>query len=207
MEVSQSITETREYFLGAANGLLEALAAKSDETGDHVRFISHVADCLGRRMKLEATRLRDLHYAAELHDIGKLRIPEAILHKPGPLTADEYRIMKKHPGYGFDMITRLHLPAKIGLIVSQHHEWFNGQGYPLGLAGMSIILEARIFAVADAYEAQTRDRVYRKARTHGDAVKEVLRCSGVQFDPDVADQLATIDELELVDFNSKKVWQ
>jgi len=131
--------------------------------------------------------------AALYHDSGKIRIPESILFKPGKLTDDEWDIIKQHPVVGAKLIEKgngeMGLDGELPKVVSavrHHHEWWNGDGYPDGLIGEQIPLFSRILAVADAFDAMTTDRPYRKALSAGEALKEILKFSGKQFDPRVA---------------------
>ncbi|HEX2980424.1 MAG TPA: HD-GYP domain-containing protein [Anaerolineaceae bacterium] len=121
-----------------------------------------------------------------LHDIGKMGIPRSILHKPGPLTEDEWKVMKLHPGIGSRLIAMVPHLAPAAAIVGSHHEKFDGTGYPNGLKGDQIPIGARIIAVIDAYAAMTEERAYKNASPHETAVQEILDCSGRHFDPQVS---------------------
>jgi HD-GYP domain-containing protein (c-di-GMP phosphodiesterase class II) len=131
--------------------------------------------------------------------VGKIGVPDFILHKPGPLTPEEWDDMKRHPNIGHDMLREISFLSGAASIVHCHHERFDGKGYPRGLAGDEVPLGARIFTIADAYDAMTSDRPYRKALTPEMAREEVLRHSGTQFDPQVVQAfLMVYDELEQI---------
>jgi putative nucleotidyltransferase with HDIG domain len=134
---------------------------------------------------------------ALLHDIGKIGIPDAILRKPGPLTEEEWTIMRQHPRIGYEMLKQIDFLKQAVPIILHHHERFDGRGYPAGLAEDQIPLGARIFAVADTYDAITSDRPYRKGRSHATAVEEVRKGCGTQFDPLVVEALLSLPEEEL----------
>ena len=133
---------------------------------------------------------------ALLHDVGKIGVPDYILHKPGPLTPEEWDEMKRHPDIGNEMLKDIAFLSGAAAIVHAHHERFDGKGYPNGLTGEEMPLGARIFNVADAFDAMTTDRPYRKALSVAEAREEVLRNSGTQFDPEVVQSfLLVFDEL------------
>src|SRR4051812_33861250 len=141
---------------------------------------------VGLRLGVDDERLSLLRLGGALHDVGKLAVSDTVLNKPGPLTADEILMVRAHPEIGARMVAldkalRPSLPS-----VLYHHERWDGDGYPTGRAGTSIPLEARVLAVVDSFDAMTSDRPYRLAMPQEDAVEEVDRCSGSQFDPDVA---------------------
>ncbi|MFP5287296.1 MAG: HD-GYP domain-containing protein, partial [Thermoanaerobaculia bacterium] len=135
---------------------------------------------------------------ALLHDVGKMVVPDDILRKVGPLTEEEWHIMKQPPTWGFDMLAEVTFlqPASLEVIYSHHERW-DGCGYPRGLAGEAIPLAARIFAVVDTYDAITSDRPYRRARTHQVAVAELQRVAGHQLDPKAVEGFRQVPEVEL----------
>jgi HD-GYP domain-containing protein (c-di-GMP phosphodiesterase class II) len=131
-------------------------------------------------------RVERIHAAGVLHDLGKVGIADAILHKPGPLSDAEWVEMKRHPGIGAQILRHAGM-QDIAAWVGAHHERIDGLGYPSGLTGAEISVEARILAVADAYEAMIAERCYRRAMPEEDARAELVRCAGTQFDPQVVD--------------------
>lgn len=167
-------------------GLVNLLEARDPNTAHHSERVAAIAWDIGREMGLSLEELRTLHRAATLHDIGKVGVPDAVLHKPAGLQGEEWQAMQSHPGVGYQVLAPL-LPylGNIGPGILYHHERFDGRGYPEGLAGQDIPLMARIIAVADAYEAMTADRPYRRAKGPEEAVREILDLSGTQFDRQV----------------------
>ncbi len=158
-----------------------------EDTGRHLRRMSRFSGILALGMGLSAQEAEDIRYAAPLHDIGKVAIPDSILRKPAKLTPEEFEEMKKHTVYGAKMLINaesrlLRLAAKIAV---GHHEWYDGTGYPSGLKGEAISLEARIVTVADVFDALSSKRVYKGAWTVEDALKYIEERSGRQFDPQV----------------------
>ena len=154
----------------------------SDETS---LWALRIAD----RMGLSKEDIKQIKLAAKLHDIGKVVVPKEILIKPGPLSADEWDIIRRHPGYGGTLLEPAKSLHDIRALVRAHHERYDGTGYPDNLKGEEIPLGARIIAVADAYSTMTIRRIYRKSISIEDAKKELLRCRGTQFDPVVVDQM------------------
>ena len=143
------------------------------------------------RLGLDARGQRDAEFAALLHDIGKIKIPGEIINKPGKLTDEEWAVMKTHTVEGERLLSQIGgILGNVGRIVRSCHEDWDGTGYPDGLVAADIPLVARIVRVCDAFSAMTTDRPYRKARSVGEAVAELRRCSGTDFDPAVVDALA-----------------
>ena len=166
---------------------MSALDASDHETKGHsVRAASYVK-LMARHLGVEenTSDWTDIYRGALLHDIGKIGVPDEILHKPGPLTPEEWDDMKRHPRIGHEMLHEISFLAGAASIVRAHHERFDGKGYPQGLRGEEIPLGARIFAAADAFDAMTTDRPYRKALLPDMARDEIVRHSGTQFDPEI----------------------
>lgn len=166
--------------------LSQAIEARDPYTRGHSARVAQMAHEVGLRMRCDDIRLGLLHLGGALHDIGKLVVSETILAKRGPLTEEEVAEVRKHPEAGARMVAldRTLRPAFPGVLF--HHERWEGGGYPTGCKGVQIPLEARILAVVDCYDAMTSDRPYRAALPAKQAVEEVDRCTGTQFDPDVA---------------------
>lgn len=177
-----------------------ALEARDSSTQDHVHRVAEFATRVGRRLGLEARDVELLRWASRLHDIGKIGIPDQVLLKPGPLAGDELELMRQHPAIGARILAEIDGLEEAGPLVLHHQERFDGcregryPGYPGGLAGDQIPLGARIIAVVDAFDAMTSDRPYRRRQPLGDAVAELRRERGRQFDPAVVD--AFLAELE-----------
>jgi len=153
---------------------------------DHAQVVSRLAAQMALKAGLPDTEVEEIRLAGLIHDIGKIHVPEYVLRKPTLLTAQEFEIMKSHAAWGAKM-AELSRARGIERIVFHHHERHDGTGYPGGLSGGDIPIGSRIFAVADAFDAITSDRPYRKARSIDAARKELQRCSGTQFDPDVVE--------------------
>ncbi|MBE3089361.1 MAG: HD-GYP domain-containing protein, partial [Actinobacteria bacterium] len=137
---------------------------------------------LGRSLKLSENKLNELSLLSTLHDIGKIAIPDEILMKPGKLTEKEWDIVKRHPEVGYNISGSSPLLEPIADAVLTHHEWWNGSGYPQGLKGENIPLISRIISIIDAYDVMTHDRSYKKAISKKEALEELKRCAGTQFD-------------------------
>lgn len=167
---------------------------KSLETEEHSERLAQLAKKIGSKLNLSQVELDHIELLATLHDIGKVGIPESILKKPGKLTQDEWKEMKKHPEIGYRIAMSSHNLAPISSYILCHHERWDGNGYPQGLKENEIPLLSRIISIVDAYDAMTADRVYRKAMSHEDALEEIKQCSGTQFDPDLVEIFTEIVE-------------
>ena len=198
LQNAQLFEEIRQMFLSTIQALADAVDAKDPYTHGHTRRVSMYAVAIGRRLRLSARELEDLRMAAILHDVGKIGVPEAILNKPGRLTKEEFDQMKQHPVRGYQIVARIPAMARLTPAILYHHERYDGKGYPEGLAGEEIPLAARILAVADAFDAMTSDRPYRPGMPLDQAVEELKRNRGTQFDPQVVD--AMLEYIESADF-------
>jgi diguanylate cyclase (GGDEF)-like protein len=181
--------------------LLTTLYERSDETEQHSKRLQELCLLIGQDMNLLPTDLDDLQLFALLHDIGKIGISDAILFKPGKLTELEYNIMQQHPIIGYKIASSV-LPLEgIAHYILSHHEHWDGSGYPKGLKGLRIPLLSRILSVVDAFDAMTNDRIYQRKRSEQDAIDELIRCKGTQFDPAVIDSFLRVyipsNEMEL----------
>lgn len=145
------------------------------------------AEATARLLGMKDKEIGKIRWATLLHDLGKIAIPKSILYKPGPYTPEEWAVMKRHPDIGAKIIASIKGLAPIAEIVRSHHEKFDGTGYPTGAREEEISLSARIVAVVDAYGAMTENRVYRKTTGHLNAIAEIKRCAGTDFDPRVCD--------------------
>jgi putative nucleotidyltransferase with HDIG domain len=167
--------------------LSSTIEARDPFARGHASRVEVLAHGLARRLGLDRQVLLRLRLGALLHDIGKLAVPEAVLVKPGELNDVERAQMRRHPGAGAWMLRAIGVAREALPGVLFHHERWDGRGYPAGLAGASIPLEARILAVVDAFDAMTSIRPYRGARPVADALAELQRCAGSQFDPAIVD--------------------
>ncbi|CAN5653727.1 response regulator [soil metagenome] len=170
---------------GVALALTAAIEARDLETGEHCKRLGTLGEAVGRLMRLSEQDVTTIRIGGYLHDIGKIGIADRILLKPGKLTDEEYREMQRHSELGAAIVSTHEQMAGIADIVRHHHERFDGKGYPTGLAGEVIPIGARIIAVADAWSAMTNDRVYRAAMSEDEALGELRRNRGTQFDPEV----------------------
>ena len=176
------------------NVLMQVLSERTPDLHYHVYGVGQLVRDLGRDFGLDADQLDELLRAAELHDVGKLGIPDAILDKPGPLDDEEWLLMRQHSAIGERILNADPVMQPVARLVRASHERWDGTGYPDGLAGTAIPLGARIIAACDALDAMTSDRCYQSGRTLPDALAELRRCAGTQFDPDIVTALcARID--------------
>lgn len=175
--------ETRELFLGTIQALSQAIDAKDGFTRGHADRVSRIAGAIARELGLSEKQIDEVELAGLLHDIGKIGIEDRVLMKPARLDSDETELMRRHPIYGAAILSPSVALRPLAPIVLHHHENFDGSGYPDGLSGEAIPIGSRIMIVADAYEAMTSNRVYRKAIGHESAMEQLNKYKGVQFDP------------------------
>ncbi len=185
IENSRLHAELQELFISSIKALANAIDARDPYTRGHSERVTEYAVAMAEEMKLDREEIDRIRYAALLHDIGKINIPDHILNKPGKLTDEEFGLMKKHPVFGAQIMGPVKAFQKILPYMFHHHEKFSAKGYPYGIKGEEIPLPARIIAVADSFDAMTSDRPYRKALSLEAAIKELKDNSGSQFDPDV----------------------
>ncbi len=187
----QELENTHKHLLDSYEStivaLCAALEARDRSTEHHVRRVEHHVQKMAEHLGLDEEKIRVIRWGAILHDIGKIGISDNILLKPGPLDATEWEIMKTHPVIGYEMIKNVVFLKSVLPIVLHHHERYDGSGYPSGLKAESIPLEARIFSLADAYDAMTSERPYGKVFNKESALEEIKRCSSTHFDPKIAD--------------------
>ncbi len=179
--------ELRRAYDATLEGWSTTLEMRDAGTGSHTRRAVEMTLDLAMRMGIPHEEIAHVRRGALLHDIGKMVVPDSILNEPGPLTEDEWSIMREHPGKAREMLERIDFLVPALDIPYCHHERWDGGGYPRGLAGEDIPLSARVFAVVDVYEALTSDRPYRAAWTHDAAVEHIRAEAGAQFDPSVVD--------------------
>jgi putative nucleotidyltransferase with HDIG domain len=174
--------------------LSKALEARDLSTGAHCRKITRLTELMAVKIGCSFAEVQSIRRAALLHDIGKIGIPDQILHKPGPLTDKEWVVMRQHPEIGARILRMIRGLSEVSRLVLAHHERYDGSGYPYGLSGESIPIGARILAVVDAYGAMVVDRVYRPAKSYREAIDELRRCAGKDFDPIVVDVFLNLIE-------------
>jgi response regulator RpfG family c-di-GMP phosphodiesterase len=189
-KVAAQARRLEELFLASVQSLAEALEVKDPYTRGHSIRVSHYSVVIAREMGLGGELLRRVELGGHVHDIGKIGVREDLLNKPGKLTVEEYQHIMTHPMVGWKILAPLlgEMPEALN-IVRSHHERFDGRGIPDGLAGTDIPLEARIAAAADCFDAMTSDRTYRPGLSMEEAIAEIARCSGAQFDPCVVDAM------------------
>jgi HD-GYP domain-containing protein (c-di-GMP phosphodiesterase class II) len=182
-----ALDQLRDSYATTVRALAAALELRDDHTGGHAERVTRIALRLTHEVAPELASDPELEYGFLLHDLGKIGIPDAILLKPGPLTADEKEEMRYHPILGERIVARIpYLSGVARHVVAAHHERWDGHGYPRGLRGTRIPVAARIFAHADAWDAMTSDRPYRAAMPLEQAFAEIERCAGTQFDPAIS---------------------
>ena len=201
--LTQAIADLERSYDITLEALGNALDLKDTETEGHSKRVTAYSIVLARAMHLDAAEIKIIARGAFLHDIGKMAIPDAILSKPGKLTAEEQAIMREHCVRGYSMLKKIPFLEKAAEIVFSHQEHFDGSGYSRGLKGEEIPLGARIFSVADALDAITSDRPYRKAQSFVDARREIERCTGGQFDPAIVAIYRTLPDQIWEDLRSE----
>jgi putative nucleotidyltransferase with HDIG domain len=185
LENARLYQELEEAYLQAVLSLANAMEVRDSYTGGHSQRLAQWAGAVARQLGCSEEEIQAVHWAALLHDIGKIGVPDAILKKPGELTDEEWEVMKQHPELGAQIVAPVKNLKQVAPLIRYHQEEYIGTGYPYGLRKEEIPLGARILAVVDAYSAITDERVYRKGRSHAEALAEMQRCAGTQFDPQV----------------------
>jgi hypothetical protein len=184
--VERDLRARAEAVLEAGVGMLaRAVDIRDAYTGRHSAEVGDLARRVGERIGMPVDQLGLLEYAARLHDVGKLGVPDAILQKPGPLDEHEWAVMRRHPEWGAEMIAQVPGLEELATLVVAHHERWDGGGYPSGLAGERIPLASRVIAACDAFEAMVSRRPYRAPLSVEDALAELVAAAGTQFDPEV----------------------
>lgn len=190
----RKLRELEEAYDTTLENFMAALDLRDVETYGHSKTVARYSHVLAEALGIRDPRaLEDIRKGALLHDSGKMAIPDSVLKKPGPLTPKEWDVIKRHPAIGYGLVRGVKLVSEVGNIILCHHERFDGAGYPKGLKGEAIPLEARIFAVADTLDAVTSHRPYRAPRDFRVARQELTENSGSQFDPRVVDAFCGLD--------------
>jgi putative nucleotidyltransferase with HDIG domain len=174
------------------DALLATISARHADLSEHLSDVAIIAQRVAEALGVSPEELQNVRYAAELHDIGKVAIPEGIVNKPGPLDDKEWEYMRRHTIIGERILAAAPSLARVGQIVRATHEHYDGNGYPDRLRDEEIPLAARIIAACDAYDAMTSPRPYRTVASHAAAIAELRRCAGGQFDPLVVDAFVRV---------------
>ncbi len=196
-ELSRALRDLESAYSQTLWSLVAALDAREHETSNHSQRVVRYTLALARRLAIPERDLPAIGRGALLHDIGKIGVPDAILLKPARLTEDEWMEMRKHPQIGYDILNSISFLGPSADIVLSHQERFDGRGYPRGLSGETIPIGARIFAIADTFDAMTTDRPYRKGLPRDVARAEIGRWAGTQFDPRCAEAFLSITPREI----------
>jgi len=204
-ELDAALRSLEDAYRQTLKALTAALETRDAETHGHSERVVSFSLRLGRELGLDAERLRSLEFGALLHDIGKIGVPDAILRKPAGLTEGEWIKMREHPLHGQRILRGIEFLEGATRVVAQHHEKWDGSGYPLGLRGEQIDLNARIFAVADAFDAMVSDRVYRRGRPYEEAAAELEKFAGSQFDPHVVEAFHKVPREEWDEIRRRSV--
>jgi putative nucleotidyltransferase with HDIG domain len=186
-ELDQALASLEDAYRSTLKALTSALETRDSETHGHSERVVTYSLRLGRECGLDSGQMKALEFGSLLHDIGKIGVPDAILRKPAKLTEEEWVLMREHPLHGQQILRGIEFLNRASRVVAQHHEKWDGSGYPLGLSGEDIDVCARIFAVADAYDAITSDRVYRRGKSYEAAAQELEEWAGKQFDAKIVE--------------------
>ena len=204
-QLDEALASVEDAYRATLKALAHALETRDAETHGHSERVVTFSLRLGRELDLDSDQLRSLEFGSLLHDIGKIGVPDAILRKPAKLTEEEWIKMREHPLHGQAILRGIAFLEGAARVVGQHHEKWDGSGYPLGLRGEEIDLNARIFAVADAFDAMTSDRVYRKGKPYEAAAEELGLFAGKQFDPQVVEAFHRVPKEDWEDLRRRSV--
>ena len=186
-ELGRALDELRETYVATMTAFAQVVEAKDRTTAGHLDRTQHLGMAIAEAVDPVLAAMPETSYGFFLHDIGKVGVPEHILCKPSALDADEWVVMRAHPTVGARIVEPMRFLAGAVDIVRCHHERWDGTGYPAGLRAKQIPLAARVFAIADSYDAMTNDRPYRRAQSAKHAIDEIVLGAGAQFDPDVVE--------------------
>jgi len=195
-ELDRALGSLEGAYRSTLKALIKALETRDSETHGHSERVVSFSLRLARELGLDEEQLKSLEFGSLLHDIGKIGVPDAILRKPSPLNEAEWEEMRRHPAHGQQILGGIEFLEGAARVVAQHHERWDGTGYPLGLRGAQIDLNARIFAVADAFDAITSERVYRGGKSYDMAAAELDEHAGTQFDPEVVEAFRRVPREE-----------
>jgi len=191
-------TQRQELWLQLLINISKFVDRRVSRTGEHSSQVAKWASTTARRLNMSHDEVKNVYWASILHDIGKIGISERILRKKSILSEDDWILIKMHPTIGSNIVSSIDAYPSLAPTISAHQEKYDGTGYPKGLSGKDIPLGARILGVADAYQAMTEERYYRQAFTHEEAVAELQKVKGKQFDPEVLDVFLNVVNSETV---------
>ena len=190
--LKQTLENLRKTMKGTIQAMADTVETRDPYTAGHQQRVAQLALAIAEKMGLSETETEGIYMAGIIHDLGKIYVPSEILSKPGVLSENELCIIKSHPEVGFDILKTIDFPWPIAKIVLQHHERINGKGYPLGLSGKEILLEARILGVADVVEAMASHRPYRPSLGTEKALDEISKNRGILYDHKVVDACLSV---------------
>src|SRR5688572_11231617 len=204
-ELDKTLNSLENAYRTTLKALTAALETRDQETHGHSERVVTYSLRLGIEYGLDQLKMKALEFGSLLHDIGKIGVPDMILRKPAKLTEDEWVLMRQHPAHGQQILRGIAFLEGASRVVAQHHEKWDGSGYPLGLSAESIDVCARIFSVADAFDAMTSDRVYRKGKPYSDAAKELDDWAGKQFDPKVVEAFHRVPPTDWAELHARSL--
>lgn len=204
-ELDQALNSLEDAYRSTLRALTAALETRDLETHGHSERVVTYSLRLGREYGLDNYWTKALEFGSLLHDIGKIGVPDSILRKPAKLTDDEWVLMRQHPVHGQQILRGIEFLEGAARVVAQHHEKWDGSGYPLGLSGEDIDVCARIFSVADAFDAMTSDRVYRKGKPYQAAAQELDDWAGRQFDPKVVEAFHRVPQEDWEELHARSL--
>lgn len=204
-ELDQALNSLEDAYRSTLKALTAALETRDLETHGHSERVVSYSMRLGREYGLDRKLVKSLEFGSLLHDIGKIGVPDLILRKPAKLTAEEWVLMREHPLHGQQILRGIAFLEGAARVVAQHHEKWDGSGYPLGLSGEEIDVCARIFSVADAFDAITSNRVYRKGKPYEAAAQELDAWAGKQFDPKVVEAFHRVPQQDWADLHEQSL--
>src|SRR5688572_30403565 len=204
-ELDHTLNSLEDAYRSTLKALTAALETRDLETHGHSERVVTYSLRLGREYGLDPSRMKSLEFGSLLHDIGKIGVPDLILRKPAKLTDEEWVLMREHPLHGQQILRGIEFLEGPARVVAQHHEKWDGSGYPLGLQGDDIDLCARIFSVADAFDAITSDRVYRRGKSYQEAADELDEWAGRQFDPKVVEAFHRVPQQDWEELHKRSL--
>lgn len=204
-QLDQALNSLEDAYRSTLRALTAALETRDLETHGHSERVVSYSMRLGREYGLDSQRTKSLEFGSLLHDIGKIGVPDLILRKPAKLTPEEWVLMREHPVHGQQILRGIAFLEGAARVVAQHHEKWNGSGYPLGLRGEEIDVCARIFSVADAFDAITSNRVYRKGKPYHAAAQELDDWAGKQFDPKVVEAFHRVPQQDWAELHEQSL--